>query len=213
MIELSKLYGQINTGELQEEKIEKFVKAFFRKTQVIFDFQGILGLVIEGELKKAGTSHANLSQKEKKVLLKFFLYSLKTCKFYVSSTAPHDKILKPFAEKALLHASDVLKYRAQQLITNLKLDEELLICLLPIFEETDMSGFFALENEDAYEAFLATLDGIFQISKHPKVIESIVKLLDNLVNNLNIQNDIHVMGVEGVLFTQIFFIGNCEKSL
>jgi len=64
--------------------------------------------------------------------------------------------------------------------------------LLPIFEETDLTLFFGTDNEDNYEAFLATLDDIFQINKDAKVIESIAMLYAKLETIPIIERDIQV---------------------
>ena len=53
---MTKLYDSISSDEVLDEKVEKFVNAFFKKTQIIFDFQGMIGLVMEKAAQKRGSN-------------------------------------------------------------------------------------------------------------------------------------------------------------
>ena len=139
MVELAKLYELLNPGQIQDEKIEKFAKAFLRKTQIIFDFQGIITLVIDQRPLKISSNYflffklnflketklTKLSHNERKILLRFALATIRACKSCLTSNFPHEKNFKSNAEKILAHASDVIRYRAQELLTNLKVTKSI----------------------------------------------------------------------------------------
>lgn len=61
LCEMTKLYEELNPKDAIDDKPEKFLKAFFRKTQILFDFQGILSLVIEEKANKKTSNLLSIS--------------------------------------------------------------------------------------------------------------------------------------------------------
>ena len=54
-MEMTKLFDGISGDEVLDENVEKFVAAFFKKSQILFDFQAIYGLVTEKFAQKRGS--------------------------------------------------------------------------------------------------------------------------------------------------------------
>jgi len=116
--------------------------------------------------------------------MRFIHSSIKLCKSIVNSKYTQDKGIKSFAERVLLHAGDVMKLRANEILNHSKLNSGgLLESVLLVLEECDLRTFFTSENETQYTGFLDTLRNIFDISKSPRVINSVVKLFSTYCRN------------------------------
>lgn len=176
--------------DITYERVERFVEAFFRRTQVFCDFQSIFTLILENKADRRGSTK---SDREKEVLIRFAEASLKLSKEYATSSSLFERQIKPFAARVVTHAKEVIRQRANELLTYSKLNNSLLESLFNIFNESDLNEFFVSEHKAQYKAFLDTLRSAFEINSKSSVIGAIAKFIATYSKNAEIRSTLLAM--------------------